>query len=338
MRAVVVHPGMDVRVERVPDPGPCEDHGAVVAVRLAGICGSDLRTLRTGRTAHRPGHEFVGDVVAVGAGVGRWRPGSRVFGSALVGCGRCAHCRASDPLRCHDGSRVLGEGPDLPGAQADYVYVPAADRSLHAQGTFSDATALLLTDALPTGWAGAERLDVGPADDVLVVGLGPVGLCAVAVCSMRGARRIFVADPDGERRRSAERLGAEPLDPLLPVPEQIREHTGGGAHCVFDAVGDRESVAEAIRSAAVGGRVALLGMAVAADTPVPLRRVGAYGLTLHGVICAPSAIWPGLVPEVTAGRFDLDRIVAAPRPLRDARHAYDDALAAIGGAKFPLRP
>jgi len=187
-----------VVVADAPDPVPPGPDGAVVSVDAAAICGSDMHfydgDLDLG-VAIPVGHEFLGTVLEIGPEVRDIRRGDRVLTASVAGCGRCAGCATGDPVRCVGGPQVFGSGM-LPAGQATAVAVPAADfQMLRIPEGMDDETALLLTDNLATGWAGAQRAETPPGGTVAVIGLGAVGLCAVRSALTLGAARVLAVDP-----------------------------------------------------------------------------------------------------------------------------------------------
>lgn len=217
----MVAAGGSVEVCDVPEPTLIEPDDAIVKVALAGICGTDLRALARREPGTRPGHEFIGEVVDVGPDVVWLQVGDRVLGSPLVGCGACPPCRRNDAYQCVPGFRIFGEGAFLDGAQAEYVRVPATDCTLRSQGALSDASALLLTDALTTGWSAAALGQIRPGATVLVVGLGPVGLCAARCCQLLGVDRVLGVEPDRRRRSVGTAMDVDALRPSGSTVDEI---------------------------------------------------------------------------------------------------------------------
>src|SRR5688500_10034342 len=256
MRAVVLRGERDIVVEDVPDaavPGP---DGLLLRVDRTAICGSDLHLYHGPMTvpgAHL-GHEFVGTVEEVGAGVRSVRAGDRVLVSGVIGCGICTACRAGDVVVCQNaGTKVFGTSLELPGGQAEAVAVPAADAAVLAipEG-ISDEQAVLLTDILPTGYLGALRADITPGDVVVVIGLGPVGVFALQCAQLHGPSRILAVDMVPDRLARAAELGAEPIDASDGgTVAKVYDATGGrGAQAVIEAVGADQSISDAILCAA----------------------------------------------------------------------------------------
>ena len=237
MRSVIVTGPGQIAVETVPDPVLTGAGDALVRVQSAAICGSDLH-FYDGDLPFFPvavGHEVIGEVVEVGADVRRFRPGDRVLVASVAGCGDCVGCAAGDPVTCVQGPKVFGSG-ELGGGQSELLAVPAADfQLLRIPDGVDDEAALLLTDNLGTGWAGAQRADIPPGGTVVVLGLGAVGQCAVRSALLQGAGQVLAYDPVAGRRELAAKSGAVSVDgPLL---DAVMEATGGrGADSVIDAV------------------------------------------------------------------------------------------------------
>src|SRR5213076_1847757 len=184
-------------VEEVADPVIQQPGDALVAVRATAICGADLfpfHGLTPGFEAGTVlGHEFAGEVVEVGPGVQRVRPGQRVVNASMIFDGTCPSCRAGRVTQC-EGRSLFGYSgvyPRLDGGQAELVRVPQADRALRAlPAAVSDEAAVFLADVLPPAGAAAVRGGVSAGDTVVVVGCGPVGLMAV-LCAAGVARRLI---------------------------------------------------------------------------------------------------------------------------------------------------
>jgi alcohol dehydrogenase len=263
----------DVRVEERPEPELAAAGDAVVRVEATGICGSDLHIYH-GRVAIEPGfvigHEYVGTVVAAGDGVGEVAVGDRVLGTYCTACGTCFHCRRSEYHKC-DSGRVFGHGAalgSLQGAQAELVAVPNADLTLRrVPEGLSDEIALFAGDVAGTGYhavcgdaARPEPLE--PGASVAVLGLGPVGLCAVQVARASGASEVIAVDTVEERLRMAESFGATPVHLTEEdVRARAKELTEGrGVDLSVEAVGDPEALDLACRLARKAGTVSVIGV------------------------------------------------------------------------------
>lgn len=216
MRGLVFDGPYEIRFAHdLPEPEIKAPTDAVVAVSAAGLCGSDLHAYQgreTSATGVVPGHEAVGIVLEVGADVTRVEVGERVIVPFTASCGHCERCGQGLTSRCWS-SELFGWGdpsgrrPPLPGTQAERLRVPLADGTLvQAPTDVDDATALLLSDNFPTAWDGVARTDWrdGP---LAVIGLGSVGLCAVAAALAHGVTEVMAIDPVEERRVAAVSLG-----------------------------------------------------------------------------------------------------------------------------------
>jgi len=268
MNAITFHDVERLAHERVPDPVLAHPGDALVRVRVAGICGSDLhpyfgreRGLDRGTVM---GHELLGEVVEVGADVRSFHPGDRVVAPFSTSCGACFYCRAGLTARCTRGQLFgwVQEGRGLHGAQAELVRVPLADGTLVAvpEGV-DEAVALLAGDILSTAAFGADLAGVGEGDLVVVVGCGPVGLLAVRAAFERGAREVVAVDGVPSRLAVAERFGATPADlggdPLAVVRDRSE---GRGADAAIEAVGSPEATRLAADLLRLGGSLAAVGV------------------------------------------------------------------------------
>src|SRR3954453_7500675 len=205
MQAVTFQAPGEVRLDDRPEPQLTHTDDAVVRVEATGICGSDLHIYH-GRVQIEPGftlgHEFVGTVLSAGEAVTEVSEGDRVLGCYCSACGNCFFCRRGDFHKCDDG-RVFGHGKtlgSLQGAQAEQVLVPHANLTLRRvpEGMGDDA-ALFAGDVMGTGYHAVAEADVEPGDAVAVLGLGPVGLCAVQAAKAGGAAKVVAIDSVPDR-------------------------------------------------------------------------------------------------------------------------------------------
>ncbi|MDG4789067.1 alcohol dehydrogenase catalytic domain-containing protein [Micromonospora sp. WMMD1102] len=250
-------------VERVPDPRIVDAQDAIVRVRQSLTCGSDLHLIAGRFLETQPGdvlgHEFVGEVVEIGAEVRRHAVGDRVVVCSVVACGRCWYCRhglfsccdngnpnpelaelawAAVPAGCFGYSHALG---GFAGSHAEYVRVPYADHgAFRIPDEVSDDRAVFASDSAPAGWLGAELGDVRPGDVVAIWGAGAVGQLAARAAVLRGADRVICVDLLDDRLAMAEReVGVETVNCLrVDAGAELRDRTGGrGADVCVEAVG-----------------------------------------------------------------------------------------------------
>jgi 2-desacetyl-2-hydroxyethyl bacteriochlorophyllide A dehydrogenase len=268
MQAVTFQAPGKVRVEERPEPELLERDDAIVRVEATGVCGSDLHIYH-GRVVIEPGftlgHEFVGTVVAAGAALTEISEGERVLGCYCSACGRCFFCRRGDFHKCDEG-RVFGHGKtlgSLQGAQADQVLVPHADLTLRrVPAGMSDDVALFAGDVMGTGWHAVDQAGIRSGDSTAVLGLGPVGLCAVQAARASGAARVIAIDTVEERLELARAFGAEAIHLTEDDPRAaVKEATGGrGVDSAIDAVGHPDALELACRITRKAGTVSAIGV------------------------------------------------------------------------------
>lgn len=340
MRAVIVEAPGQIRVSVVPDPELPGPGGAIVEIEASGICGSDLH-FYDGDLPLFPvaiGHEGIGRVVEVGSEVRRFALGDRVLVASVAGCGSCGGCATGDPVACVGGARVFGSG-ELGGAQSELLAVPAADfQLLHIPEGVSDEAALLLTDNLATGWAGAKRADFHEGDTVAVFGLGAVGQCAVRSALALGAGEVLVSDPVRGRVERAVASGAVALG-SSPVDE-ILEATGGrGAAAVIDAVANDATLDSAFAAVRSSGTISVIGIHDLNPYPLGILMGVFRSVTLRMTTAPVHQTWPTLVPLVQSGHLDTTGIFTHTYPLAEAAAGYAESAARSAGClKVLLRP
>ncbi len=252
MKAVVFHGPRTLSVDEVPNPRVEEPLDAVIRITTSNICGSDLHPYE-GRSQLNEGmvlgHENMGIVEEVGAGVQRVKVGDRVSVPFNLACGTCRNCNdgwTSACLRANPSGQP-GAGYGYPkmgpywGGQAELLRVPWADFNLLnlPEGTEHESDFALLSDIFPTGYHGGELAMVSPGKNVVVFGAGPVGLMAAYSAMLRGAARVWVVDKAPDRLALASKIGATPINFSDADPKEVvMEATDGfGADCGVECVG-----------------------------------------------------------------------------------------------------
>ncbi|MCF2533808.1 zinc-dependent alcohol dehydrogenase family protein [Yinghuangia soli] len=329
MKALTYHGTGRRSWEDVPDPAVVDAEDAVVRVDAVTICGTDLHILKGDVPEVEPGrvlgHEAVGTVLEVGAGVRTVRPGDRVLVSCISACGRCRYCRAAAYGQCTGGGGwILGHRVD--GTQAEMVRIPFADMSLHKlPAGVSDEAAVLLADILPTSYeVGVRNGNVGPGDTVAIVGAGPIGLAAVITARLYTPASIVVIDPDTGRLDAAKRFGADvTLTPDQAPEEAVRALTGDGfgAHAVIEAVGVPEAFEMCTRLVRPGGHVANVGVHGRPAT-LHLEDLWIRNVTITTGLVDTSST-PRLLDMLAAGRLDTAGLVTHRFGLDEMQDAYD---------------
>jgi 2-desacetyl-2-hydroxyethyl bacteriochlorophyllide A dehydrogenase len=329
MRAVTFQAPGEVRIEEKPEPALAAATDAVVRVEASGICGSDLHIYH-GRVPVEPGftigHEYVGTVLAAGEDVERVAVGDRVLGCFHTACASCAACLRGEYHRCERG-RTFGHGAklgDLQGAQAEQLLVPHANLTLRrVPEGLPDEAALFAGDVMGTGYHAVAHAGMRAGDTVAVLGLGPVGLCAVQAALSGGAVKVFAVDTVEQRLEMAARFGAVPLHLTEQDPKgAVRSATGGrGVDVVVDAVGDPAPLGLAISLARDAGTVSGIG-AYAGRGELPIGLAWLKGLTLRLGLANVIAHVDRVLALIEAGKLDPSPLVTHRMKLDEAAEAY----------------
>ena len=337
IRAVVYDAvGATPEVRRVPSP-VCPPDGVVVDVGATGVCRSDWHAWRGHDPVdlpHTPGHEWAGVVAQVGPGVAGFSVGDRVTAPFVLGCGRCAWCRAGAANVCPDQEQP---GFTYAGSFAEQVVVHGADTNLVR---LPDSVDLVAAAALGCRFATAFRALTGvaavqPGEWVAVFGCGGVGLSAVMIASALGAQVVAVDVSPAARARALE-LGAAVALPADGAASTIHELTDGGAHVGLDALGAAATLDASVRSLRRHGRHVQVGLllADAAGAPVPWDLVVGRELSLAGSHGMAAVDYPAMLTMVADGRLDPARLVGSVIALDEAGAALaamDDPSSARGG-------
>jgi 2-desacetyl-2-hydroxyethyl bacteriochlorophyllide A dehydrogenase len=329
MRAVTFQAPGEVRVEEKAEPEVGAADEAVVRVEASGICGSDLHIYH-GRVPVEAGftigHEFVGTVLAIGDDVERVAVGDRVLGCFHTACATCGACLRGDYHRCERG-RTFGHGSHLgalQGAQAEQLLVPHANLTLRrVPAGMSDEVALFAGDVMGTGYHAIAHAAMRAGDTVAVLGLGPVGLCAVQAAIAAGATQVFAVDSVEQRLDMAAQFGATPLHLEQADPKRaVRTATEGrGVDVVVDAVGDPGPLAMAVSLARDAGTVSGIG-AYAGKGEAPLGLAWLKGLTLRLGLANVIAHVDRVLALIEAGKLDPSPLVSHRMKLDEAAEAY----------------
>ncbi|MFI2629504.1 zinc-dependent alcohol dehydrogenase [Streptomyces collinus] len=324
MRAVTWQGKRDVRVENVPDPTIQEPTDAVIRITSTGLCGSDLHLYEVLTPFMTPGdilgHEPMGIVEEVGAGVPDLQVGDRVVVPFQIACGNCWMCLTGLPTQC-ETTQVQGEGMGaalfgytrlygaVPGAQAEYLRVPQAQFGpIKVPEGPPDDRFVYLSDVLPTAWQAVAYAGVPQGGSVAVLGLGPIGDMACRVAQVQGAGRVFGVDLVPERLRRAKARGVETFDlrsfdDEKELVEAIRDQTDGrGPDAVIDAVGTE-----------------------------------AHGSAAARMVQNAAAILPRKIGGPIAERFSIDRLAALYTAIDLVRRGGTISLSGVyGGMADPL--
>jgi propanol-preferring alcohol dehydrogenase len=331
VRAVSFLGNREAAVVERPDPvaGPGQ---VVVRMVRAAICGSDLHGYRRppgegGPNPERtPGHEPVGVVAAVGPGVAGQREGQRVLVYHRVGCGECKYCRTGNTNICTGKPRGLGwEGSD-----ADYVRC-YAQYCYPMPEELSWDTAVVIACQGGTAYAPLRRIGASGRDAIVVTGLGPVGLCVVALARAMGAT-VYGVDPMKERRELANGLGAEKaFDPGQGDPAaEVRALTGGGADALIETSGQPAAHAKVGDYIRTEGQVGFVGIGHREPSMNPIALFWKQP-TLFMSNLYPEWMLPEIIGFVRRRGVPLERIITHRVPLSEAPAAFRLADSATTG-------
>jgi threonine dehydrogenase-like Zn-dependent dehydrogenase len=308
---------------------------AVIRVTLTTICGTDLHIVRgeypvdEGRII---GHEPVGVIEELGAGVTGYSVGDRVLVGAITPCGQCNACLSGHLSQCgqDEAYRAVGGwrlGNTIHGSQAEYVRVPNAQANLaRIPPELKDEQVVLLSDIASTGISGAESGGVRIGDAVVVFAQGPIGLCATIGARLMGASLVIGVDGDETRLRFARTMGADVVLDYRhqDVVAEVKRLTGGGADVAIEALGTQQTFESALRCLRPGGTLSSLGV-YSGKLQLPYDAFAA-GLGDHRVV---TTLCPGgkermrrLMELVRAGRIDLTPFLTHSFALDDIGEAY----------------
>ncbi len=373
MRALCWNGINDLRVETVPDPEIVNPNDVILKVTMTTTCGSDLHFidgyLPTMREGDVIGHEFMGEVVEVGRGVTKIKKGHRVVVPSFISCGECWYCdhdlyslcnntnpnpELQEPLLGYPTAGIYGYTHAFggyAGSHAEYIRVPHADVDcFKVPDGVSDAQALFLSDAAPTGYMGADFCDIKPGDVVAVWGSGGVGLMAQQSAFLMGAERVIAIDRFPERLQMArDHVDAETINYMEAesVVETLKEMTGGrGPDACIDAVGmeahgtgishaydrikqtlrlqtDRgEALRQAIQACRKGGMLSILGVYGVMDK-FPMGVIMNKGLTIRTAQQHGQKYVPRLLEHVARGELDPSFMATHTMSLEDAPRGYE---------------
>ena len=328
MQALIYNGPGKKNLEEWPKPAVQAPTDAVVKITKTTICGTDLHILKGDVPTCAPGtvlgHEGVGIVDAVGAGVTTFKPGDRVLISCISACGRCTYCRKGMYSHCTTGGWILGNRID--GTQAEFVRIPYADTSLYPLPPGADEVALvMLSDILPTGFeCGVLNGKVQVGGSVAIVGAGPIGLAALLTAQFYSPSQIVMIDLDDNRLAVSQRFGATDIVNSSDgkAAEQVMTLTEGrGVDTAIEAVGIPATFELCQDIVAPGGTIANVGVhGVKVD--LHLERLWSHNVTLTTGLVDTFSI-PMLLKTVRSKRIDAALLITHRYTLGQILQAYD---------------
>ena len=328
MKALTYQRNGEINLQDYPKPQILNPQDAIVKVTLSSICTSDLHIIDgivpQAKDGLILGHEFVGEIVAIGKDVHKLKIGDRVSANCETFCGECYFCKRGFINNCENGGWEIGCKID--GCQAEFIRVPFADNGLtKLPDNVSDENALFVGDILSSGYFGAEMCEIQDGDIIAVIGAGPVGLCAMMSAKLFGAKKIIAIDIDDERLKIAhnENLADYTFNPQKHnCLEEIKSLTNNrGADGVIECAGTKETFKLAWQIARANGIVGIVAMYEENQT-LPLPEM--YGKNLTFKTGGVDAIHcKKLVKLISEKKLSTDFLITDTYQLKDIKNAYE---------------
>ncbi len=327
MKAAVFYGKHDIRIEELPVPVPKEDE-VLIKVEACGICGTDVHIFNGDEGAAQTppgtvlGHEFAGEVAAVGEKVTDIQTGDRVCVDPNKLCNECYYCKSGIGHFCE---HITGIGTTVNGGFAEYCCVPRSQ--VYPISSRTEYTKAAMAEPVACCLHGIDLCDISCGDTVLVIGGGMIGLIMLQLAKLRGAAKVILLEPIPEKRRLAEVLGADLC--IDPAAEDVKQTLlGHGIHriaVVIECVGRTETVAQAIALAGRRSTVMLFGLTRPEDT-VAIRP---FELFKKEITIKASYINPytqqRAIDLIDSGRIDVSSMVYQTAPLEKLPEILEDA-------------
>lgn len=330
MRSLRFYGKQDIRFEEAEKPVLQHADDVIVQVKAVGICGSDIsRYSRLGPYVEGNifGHEFSGEVVAVGTGVKNIKVGERVSGCPAFNCGECESCQKGELARCE---KLHVMGAYHPGAYAEYATLPEANIVPIPDNVDYDTAAMVEPSSVVVH--GFYRTNMQPGDTVAIMGCGNIGLLAVQWAKIFGAKIVYAIDIDNEKLATAKEVGADVVinSSEHPAHEQIQaQNNGDGVDVAIESAGSPVTSAQVFALPKKGGQVVFMGIPYA-DINIErfyFEKIVRNELTVLGSWNAISALFPGkewttTVHYMSTGQINVQPIISHRLELREGPEAF----------------
>lgn len=330
MKALIYKEPNVIALEDVPVPKIEDPTDAIVRVTLSTICGSDIHIVGGHLGIPAPilmGHEFCGEVVEVGPAVSKFKVGDRVALSCIASCGVCVNCKNGQPVHCEgkDGG-CFGVSPELAGCQTEFTRIPFADNTMYKiPATLKEEDVLFVGDILSTGYYGAERGNIKMGDTVLILGAGPVGMCAAISARLYSPSKIIIVDGVQSRLDTCLKNGV--VDLIINfqnenLQDRVLELTEGrGVDVAIEAIGFESTLNDCIQAVRFGGNVSTVGV-YAGPVTLPLHEVWNKNLNISTGFVTVDHM-EELIKMIEAGKIDTRFLITHKKPLNDIIEGYD---------------
>ncbi len=322
--------GLELHRVPVPTPGPGE---VLIKIHKTAICGSDVHIYKWNAwaAAHvKPpqtiGHEYVGEIAELGAGVTGLHVGQRVSGEGHITCGRCRSCHSGDIQLCRDH---VGVGVDRNGAFAEYVCIPARNVIIINESLPEDVVSFFDAYGNATHTALTFPL-VG--EDVLITGAGPIGIIAVGICKYAGARRVVITDMNEYRLDLARKMGADAAVNVAKedLPTVMKEQNlTEGFDVGLEMSGSAAALNQMIGSMRYGGKIALLGLGNP-NMELAMNQIISKGLTLRGISGRKMDNWHQMSYMIQGG-LNLEPVITHRFHYTDFQKGFDAMMSGESG-------
>lgn len=325
MRTAMVEDKKTLVIREVPDPVPDEDE-VLIRVRHCGVCGSDLHLYDEGVDIST-GHEFSGDIAAVGSGVKEWRVGDRVAVEPRLGCGECFWCKRGETGLCEEFYvrllQYMSGFATHTKVQACQVHrIP--DEMSYEQAAIIEPAACALHAIRRSGMEQGEV--------VAVLGLGPIGQLAARTARALGAGAVYGTEKTASRLDLAREIVDEVIDvnETDPVARIMDLTQGRGVDIVLECAGSISSTQQSVAVARKGGTIVIVGICF--DwVQMPVSEIVLKGLTLKGAVCFSVGEFASALDLVAGKKIDVDPLVTRKYKLDDIHQAFEAASSGEGG-------
>jgi len=327
MKAGVYYKETGIVLKDVPTPKIEKETDVIIKVTLSTICGTDIHINKGALPVDDGliiGHEFVGEIVEVGKDVKKFKVGDHVAANCITTCGECYYCQHGYTNHCEDGGWIFGYKID--GCQAEYVRAPYADNSLFLlPKDVPEEKFLFVGDILSTGYFGAERGEIKPGDVVVVIGAGPVGMCAMLSARLFGPSTIVAIDTVDSRIEVAKKEGVADVI-INPMKEDAIEiikglTDGRGADVVIECAGVKATFDMSWQVARPNGHVSVVAL-YSETQELPLQVMANKNLTIR-TGWVDSIHMPELIKLIEKGKINTDFLITHKAPLNDLMKGYD---------------
>ena len=330
MKAVVLSGLHEVGLQDVPKPTLINDTDVLIKVTAVMICTSEVHFVEGQMPPSGPfvlGHEFVGVIEEVGSAVANFEVGDRVVAPPYPFCNNCDMCRRGVTGLCPQGA-LFGSGEafgNMAGGMAEYVRAPLADSALlKIPDDVSDERAVFVPDMLATGYFAVQNAHLEPQQTVVVMGAGPVGLCAVQTAGLYSPKRVILVGRRANRLEIGRKMGAtDVIDEAAgdPVAAVLELTDGVGADAVIDSVGTPDSLVATSQAVRIGGIVSIVGAPAPGPFPFPLQTLLMKNVSVNMGLTDQDNM-PFLMELLQAGRLNVDHLLTHVMALDEFDKAY----------------